>query len=320
MDYRKLRYFCAVATEGSLHRATEKLNLSQPALTRAIQDLEADLQAKLFTRHARGVTLTEEGRILLDHAHGLLSQAEAARDAVAAVAEHPRGLVSIGVPPSLSISLMVPLVCQVSEKWPSIQLNMHERMMPDLLDMIVSEQLDAAIVANPPTLSTVALKPLLKEDVFLVGTQDQPLPGLISVDELARYPLIFPGSGIGSFSWFEEMTRNSDLKCSARLRVESPQLSIALVCAGQGYAVLPRSALRLARGGEPLSVARILGLRLERYLATSSVRPLSRAAATVVGILEREASRLSTTELFASSITNPHSVDRKTVVPLARAS
>jgi LysR family nitrogen assimilation transcriptional regulator len=150
LDYRKLRYFCTVANEGSLHKAAEKLHLSQPALTRAIQDLEAELDVRLFTRHARGVTLTGEGRVLLDHAHGLLLQADAARDAVRAAAAIPRGTVSIGVPPSLSVPLMVPLSTRTAATWPQVQLNMHERLMPDLIAMLGSDLLDAAVVGNPP--------------------------------------------------------------------------------------------------------------------------------------------------------------------------
>ncbi len=302
MDYRKLRYFSVVAREGSLHKATERLHLSQPALTRAIQDLEADVDAKLFTRHARGVTLTDEGSVLLEHAEGLLAQAEKAKEAVMSVGRNPRGVVSIGIPPSLSVALMVPLTTQVASSLPLVQLNMHERMMPDLLEMLSTQRLDAAIVGNPPTSTSFGLRFLFSEEVFLIGPADTGLSGDIPITVLEEYPLIFPGSGIGAFSWVEEKTRSCGLSLTAKLRVESPSLAMALVASGQGFALLPRSALQIPVPHDAFSMATVEGLRLDRYLATNSERILNRAATAVLGLIDCEASKLSRERGYARMV------------------
>src|SRR3989442_7009170 len=82
MELRHLRYFVAVAEEGSLTLAAERrLHTSQPSLSRQIRDLEHEVGAQLMTRSARGIELTEAGRVFLDHARLALAQVEAAREA-----------------------------------------------------------------------------------------------------------------------------------------------------------------------------------------------------------------------------------------------
>lgn len=304
MDYRKLRYFSVVAREGSLHKATEQLHLSQPALTRAIQDLEADVDAKLFIRHARGVTLTDEGSVLLEHAQDLLVQAERARKAVISAGTNPRGVVSIGLPPSLSIALMVPVVTQLASDFPLVQLNMHERMMPDLLEMLSNERIDAAVVGNPPQSDSFDFRFLFTEEVFLVGPASAALVGNFPIAALKDYPLIFPGSGIRAFSWVEEKMRSLKLSLTAKLRVESPSLAIALVRSGQGFALLPRSALHTPALDGAFSMVAVEGLGLDRYLATNSERIMNKAVTSVVNLITQQAITLSLGQSDAIQVSN----------------
>jgi DNA-binding transcriptional LysR family regulator len=120
----------------------------------------------------------------------------------------------------------------------------------------------------------------------------------ISVGETARHPLILPDSAADRPSWVEELAEEFAGR-RAQFRVESPHLSISLVRAGLGYAVLPRSALLAAQGAAPLSIARIEGVTLERHLATNAARPLSRGASIVIDVVEEEVRRLDASDLFA---------------------
>src|SRR6202161_3437295 len=101
MELRHLRYFVAVAEEGSLTLAAEKrLHTAQPSLSRQIRDLEYEVGVQLMIRSVRGIELTAAGRAFLDHARLALTQAEAAAEAAARAAQPPRALVSIGLPTS----------------------------------------------------------------------------------------------------------------------------------------------------------------------------------------------------------------------------
>src|SRR5258708_38998485 len=97
MELRHLRYFVAVAEEGSLTLAAEKrLHTAQPSLSRQIRDLEYEVGVQLMIRSVHGIELTPAGRAFLDHARLALTQAEAATEAARRAAQPPRTLVSIG--------------------------------------------------------------------------------------------------------------------------------------------------------------------------------------------------------------------------------
>src|SRR6266478_4362431 len=96
MELRHLRYFVAVAEAGSLTVAARKLHTSQPSLSRQIRDLENEVAAQLLTRGARGIELTPAGRAFLDHARVVLSQVDAATEAVRRVAHPAKPCFSMG--------------------------------------------------------------------------------------------------------------------------------------------------------------------------------------------------------------------------------
>src|SRR6201986_4949841 len=97
MELRHLRYFIAIAEEGSLLTASQRrLNTSQPSLSRQIRDLESEIGVKLLERQARGVTLTDAGRVFLDHARLALSQVEAAIDGARRTAQPQKPVLSMG--------------------------------------------------------------------------------------------------------------------------------------------------------------------------------------------------------------------------------
>src|SRR5438270_11620804 len=98
MELRHLRYFIAVAEEGSLTLAAERrLHTAQPSLSRQIRDLESEVGVRLLPRSARGVELTDAGRVYLDHARLALAQVEASRDAARLTGMREIPLIYLGV-------------------------------------------------------------------------------------------------------------------------------------------------------------------------------------------------------------------------------
>src|SRR5689334_25196858 len=103
MDPRSLRYFQAVAEFGSVSRAAEALRISQPAVSRQVSRLEAELGRSLFVRHGHGVTLTESGRTLLERSQIILRHIEQARSDVRSGNAEMSGIVTIAVPPAAGL-------------------------------------------------------------------------------------------------------------------------------------------------------------------------------------------------------------------------
>ncbi len=134
MDWDRLRIFHGVARAGSFTRASERLGLSQSALSRQIAALEADLQTPLFHRHARGLTLTEAGELLYRTAHDMERRLTSARTRLMDARSKPSGLLRITATVGLGTIWLTPRLREFVELYPDIQVSL-------LLD---NEELDLA--------------------------------------------------------------------------------------------------------------------------------------------------------------------------------
>ena len=126
MDLKQLEYFVRVAEMGSFTRASISLDVAQPALSRQIRLLEVELRQNLLTRNGRGAVPTEAGKLLLEHGRGILHQVQLTREELGAARGALAGRVSIGLPPSLSKLITVPLVLAFREHLPQAQLTLTE--------------------------------------------------------------------------------------------------------------------------------------------------------------------------------------------------
>ena len=111
---------------GSFTRAAAVLGIAQPLLSRNVRQLEVELHQTFLLRNGRGVTLTEAGRVLLEHGRGILHQVALAREELGSVRGALAGRVSIGLPPSLSKLVTVPLVREFRKRLPEAQLTLTE--------------------------------------------------------------------------------------------------------------------------------------------------------------------------------------------------
>jgi len=116
MELRQLRYFVGISEAGSVLRASATLHVAQPALSQQISALEAELGARLFDRSSRGVTLTEAGKVFLEHARVVLADVERARMAVADSTVVPSGDVTVGLPTTVALVATVPVLQACRER------------------------------------------------------------------------------------------------------------------------------------------------------------------------------------------------------------
>ncbi|MEV5536550.1 LysR family transcriptional regulator [Saccharopolyspora shandongensis] len=149
MDFRQLRYFLAIAEQGSFNKAAAHLLVSQPSLTRQMAALERQLGQALFERTPRGVTLTAAGSALLGHARQLLALERSTRDVVAG-AQPPREIVVIGVPPGVPDDWLVRLVGELQREVPRCDLNYREAGSTEQLLLLRQGRLDIGIVHQAP--------------------------------------------------------------------------------------------------------------------------------------------------------------------------
>jgi len=169
MELRHLRYFVAVAEEGSLLNAAQnRLNTSQPSLSRQIRDLEAEIGVELLERQARGVAVTPAGRIFLDHARLALLQVEAAIDGAQRAAQPKRPVLSIGFLVGLEVTWLPHLLRIIREEAPQTEVTLCSMSSPELALTLMRGKLDMAFL-RPETQSLgISFKLLAKEPLIAV--------------------------------------------------------------------------------------------------------------------------------------------------------
>ena len=152
LSFKQLNYFLALADHGSISAAANALNMAQPSLSENIVKLEKQLGAQLAIRGARGVQLTEAGIDPRRRGREILKNFGEMVEEIRQISGEPRGPVSIGLPPSLSILLSVPLLETVHNEQPLIRLHIAEAMSGDILEWIATDRLDLAAFTKSPRL------------------------------------------------------------------------------------------------------------------------------------------------------------------------
>src|SRR5690606_28138936 len=168
MDLKQLAYFVRVAELGSFTKASQALDVAQPALSRQVRLLEVELRQNLLVRNGRGATPTEAGRLLLEHGRGILHQVERAREELGRVRGSLAGRVAIGLPPSLARVLTVPLTRAFRQQLPEASLSISEGLSTTMQDWLLTGRLDIAVLYNAQPAPEIEIKPLRDEDLILV--------------------------------------------------------------------------------------------------------------------------------------------------------
>jgi LysR family hydrogen peroxide-inducible transcriptional activator len=166
MEIHQLRYFVAVADEGSFSRAAAKVRVSQPSLSQQIRKLEAEVGQPLFDRLPRSVVLTEAGRCLIDYARQILASIGDARRCVDELKGEVAGKVAVGAIPTIAPYVLPELVVTFQKHYPDVTLEIVEDVTDAITRRIETGELDVALSSTcrpSPTLQreSVGTEPLL---------------------------------------------------------------------------------------------------------------------------------------------------------------
>ncbi|WLD58466.1 LysR substrate-binding domain-containing protein [Salinispirillum sp. LH 10-3-1] len=294
MDLRQIEYFVRVAELGSFTRASIALNIAQPALSRQIRLLEVELRQPLLIRNGRGVTLTDAGQRLMEHGRGILYQVERTREEMSMLRGGLTGRIAIGLPPSLSKSMAVPLVRAFKKIMPEATLAVSEALSTAMVDALVAGRLDIALLYNPTPSPDIDLSPLGEQELFLVTsaalTTDLTTGDPITLVRLADTPLITPSPHNAIRRFIESELANIKRRPNIVLEIDSISAILDLVADGAGSAVLSRNAVRSLGDPHCFTIHPIIepDLRIKLFLATSARRPATQMQRTMMNLIETE--------------------------------
>ena len=168
MEIHQLRYFVAVAEEGSFSNAAEREHVSQPSLSQQIHKLEEELNQQLFDRLPRSVVLTEAGRTLLVYARQILSGIAEARQAVTALEHEVAGKLSVGAIPSIALYVLPRLIGSFQRSYPKVTFELFEDTTEKLAQQLEDGTLDLVIASGSDEIPNLARHSLGREPLLML--------------------------------------------------------------------------------------------------------------------------------------------------------
>jgi DNA-binding transcriptional LysR family regulator len=247
IDLAKLRYFVAVAEEGHITRAAERLDMQQPPLSRQIRLMERELKVQLFRRMPRGVELTSAGLALLPEAKGMLARFDRALEMTRRAARGEQGSLCVGIAPTAPFNPMVPKAIHAFRTaFPMVSLELEEGLSNEVVARFDSNQMDVAFVRAPQVRALgVVVTPLQEEPMVVALPSKHPLvkrskAQLVSLAALANDPFILIGpQGTGLHDETVAACRAAGFM--PKLGQPAPRITstLSLVAAGLGIAVIP---------------------------------------------------------------------------------
>jgi LysR family transcriptional regulator, hca operon transcriptional activator len=188
VELRHLRYFVAVAEEGSLSVAAEqRLHTAQPSLSRQIRDLENEVGVQLLTRGARGVELTAAGKVYLEHARLVLYQVEAAGEAARRAARPTKLLFALGFLTGQEMDWLPKAMSILRDELPSIDVTVSSQDSPQLADALMRRKLDLAFMRAEAQMPDLEYKVIVQEPLVVVLPSDH---RLASCDTIALQDIV----------------------------------------------------------------------------------------------------------------------------------
>lgn len=293
-----LQTFADVVRLGSFSAAAARLNLTQPAVSLQVRQLEQKLGVRLIERVGRKATPTAAGRELLAHAGHIDMAVNAALEDVAQHSKSVTGRVRIGIGATACIHFLPPVLAELRKRFPVLELVVNTGNAPDVLRSIEENHLDLGLVTLPPARAgrvkglgrALEITTLLNDDFVAIAAKDMALPATVTPASLSALPLIIPEPGGHTRSLIEQWFAAAGQDWKPVMELDSVEAIKRLIAAGLGCSVLPGMALASPDARRGLTV-RALKPKLTRQLALAIRRdkPLSRGLRETVAALQRAA-------------------------------
>ncbi len=285
-DLSHLRLVQKIVTEGSLTRVATLLGTPQPSISRKLTRFEQECGGKLFVRTGRGLQLSDFGKQVYPRMQLLLREAEHLTRDLQAQAAVPTGEVRLGALPSLTFSLVLPLLERVRREFPGIVLSLSEGSTGQLDQWLSAGAVDLIVTLRYGGRPSTDFELLQPSPAYLAGEAGRRLVRgeTVPFKALDGAPLVLPAAPSATRLLLEQLARREGIALNVVAESDSTQLQGALAARGHAYAVLTRNALA---GQSGVDSALIVEPEIERHLAMAytPARPASRATREVSALV-----------------------------------
>ena len=297
MDLRDFQYFIAIAETGSFSKAAMAHTIAQSALSRRIRDLEADLGVSLFYRNGRGVVVTEAGATFLTRARSILADVAQIRSDLNASHATLQGVVTLGVPPSVGLVLLAPLLSQIRNDFPGIQMRVLEGFSGYVAEWLASGRVDLAVLYKVRAGTFPDAEHLLFEDMHLISSRHARTLGqgaTVALGDLVGEDLALPGAPHSLRILVDEACARAQVSLTVAMELETLPTIRGLVATGTIRTILPVTAVQAELQSGELVAQKITGPVISRELILVHAPQRAQAPATraVVHLIRTHIERL----------------------------
>jgi DNA-binding transcriptional LysR family regulator len=278
MNLNSLRLFAAVAEKGGFSAAGRLLHVSQPAVSKAVRQLEAQLGTQLLVRTAGGVMLTEEGRVLHGHARVLFGEERAAEEALAERRGLARGSLRIGSSMTVASYFLPPILGAFHTRHPAIELTLVAANTRAVLDAVLANTVELGVVEGPVSHARVAISPWMEDELVAVVAPGHPLTTVrhLKVARLFEELCLIREVGAGTRDVILAALRNRGVTPARLFEISENEVIKQLAASGVGFTILSRRAVlkEIAQGDlVPLAVEDLVLRRTLTWLEVKGRRP-----------------------------------------------
>ncbi|MGB9097763.1 putrescine utilization regulator PtrR [Erwinia sp.] len=239
MDLTQLEVFRAIAEEGSVTAAAERLHRVPSNISTRLRQLEEELGVLLFSREKLRLHITDAGRTLLDYAIRILALTEEARERVSS--QHPAGVFTLGAIESTAAVRLPPLIARYHQAWPEVELDLSTGPSGDMTDGLLSGRFSAVFIDGPPKHPQLEGVPAFAEEMVLISSLNH--PPVNCADDINGSTIYAFRANCSYRRLFENWFALDNAAPGKIFEMESYHGIVACVSAGAGLAMIPKSML-----------------------------------------------------------------------------
>lgn len=268
LDYR-LHVFRTVAELKNISAAARNLHISQPAVSKHIQNLEEEFGITLLIRSASGISLTEAGYILLDHTLRVFDLQNDVAQKLGQSRGELRGALRLGASTTITqYYLPCPIVTFLG-KHPQVKLSLIDGNAEEMIGALLAHKIDLGLIEGPCKNTGIKSRPFFQDEIICVAGKNHPLVHRTSISPstLARYPIIEREAGSGTRFYVEQALRKVGIKIeklSVIIDIPSSEAIKRVVASGLGISFLSRLSIQDELKSGVLREIRVKGLKMIR--------------------------------------------------------
>ncbi|MDM1071505.1 LysR family transcriptional regulator [Empedobacter brevis] len=268
-DFR-LKVFDTVARRLNFTKAANELNITQPAVTKHIKEIELNLNIKLFERNGTKIKLTQAGEILVKYTEEIFSVYQKIEFEIGQLQEKQKGHLRLGASTTIAQYVLPPILAEFRKRFPEIQLNLVIHNSEKIEDLLTNNKIDVGLIEAQIKNRTFHYFPFMKDEIVLVARQNHPLStkNHLKTDDLLQIPFVLRESGSGTLETIDLALKAKNIKLNelkTEIRLGSTESIKSYLLHSDALAFLSVQSILQELKSHTLTIIDVKNMAIPRY-------------------------------------------------------